>query len=133
MSQVRNLASQELDRPSCKQPFWLGYLPERLRTRVAQRPGLLKILGNIGWLSLDKVLRMGVGLFVGVWIARYLGPEQFGQLSYAITFVALFGGDCDHGAYSRHPGARSGQRAGAGPQVSGILRLRSDDTSMREC
>ena len=34
---------------------------------------------------------MGVGLFVGVWIARYLGPEQFGQLSYAMAFVALFG------------------------------------------
>lgn len=77
--------------PESKPPFWLGYLPGRLRARIAQRPGLLKILGNIGWLSLDKVLRMGVGLFVGVWVARYLGPEQFGQLSYAMAFVALFG------------------------------------------
>jgi O-antigen/teichoic acid export membrane protein len=33
---------------------------------------------------------MGVGLFVGVWVARYLGPEQFGILSYAIAFVSLF-------------------------------------------
>ena len=33
---------------------------------------------------------MSVGLFVGVWIARYLGPEQFGILSYAQAFVALF-------------------------------------------
>lgn len=36
-------------------------------------------------------MRMGVGLFVGVWIARYLGPEQFGLLNYASAFVALFG------------------------------------------
>lgn len=72
-------------------PPWLGVLPEGLRARIAQRPGLLKILGNIGWLSLDKALRMGVGLFVGVWIARYLGPEQFGLFSFATAFVGLFG------------------------------------------
>ncbi len=74
-----------------KPPPWLGYLREHLRVRIAQSPGLLKILGNIGWLSLDKALRMGVGLFVGVWVARYLGPEQFGQLSFAMAFAALFG------------------------------------------
>jgi O-antigen/teichoic acid export membrane protein len=34
---------------------------------------------------------MGVGLFVGMWIARYLGPEQFGLLSFATAFVGLFG------------------------------------------
>lgn len=34
---------------------------------------------------------MGVGLFVGVWVARYLGPEQFGLYSYALAFVSLFG------------------------------------------
>lgn len=33
---------------------------------------------------------MGVGLFVGVWVARYLGPEQFGLWSYAIAFTSLF-------------------------------------------
>jgi O-antigen/teichoic acid export membrane protein len=33
---------------------------------------------------------MGVGLLVGVWVARYLGPAQFGQLSYAIAFIGLF-------------------------------------------
>jgi PST family polysaccharide transporter len=34
---------------------------------------------------------MTVGLFVGVWIARYLGPVQFGQFSYAMALVAVFG------------------------------------------
>ncbi len=33
---------------------------------------------------------MGVGLLVGVWVARYLGPERFGLFNYAIAFVALF-------------------------------------------
>ena len=33
---------------------------------------------------------MVVGLFVGVWVARYLGPDRFGLLSYALAFVGLF-------------------------------------------
>jgi polysaccharide transporter, PST family len=40
---------------------------------------------------LDRILRMGVGLFVGVWVARYLGPAQFGSLNFALAYVALFG------------------------------------------
>jgi polysaccharide transporter, PST family len=53
-------------------------------------PGLRKIMGNMGWLMLDRVVRMGMGLFVGVWVARYLGPAQFGSLNFALAFVALF-------------------------------------------
>src|SRR5271169_3716703 len=50
-----------------------------------------KLLANLNWLLADKVLRLVGGLFIGVWMARYLGPEQFGALSYALAFVALFG------------------------------------------
>lgn len=39
----------------------------------------------------ERVATMVVGLGVTVWMARYLGPEQFGLFSYAISFVALFG------------------------------------------
>lgn len=38
----------------------------------------------------ERVLRMGVALLVGVYVARYLGPERFGLLSYATSFVGLF-------------------------------------------
>lgn len=77
--------------PKSKLPLWLDYLPARIRARITRHPGLLKIIVNIGWLTLDKVLRMGVGLVVGVWVARYLGPDQFGQFNYATAFVAMFG------------------------------------------
>jgi O-antigen/teichoic acid export membrane protein len=69
----------------------LNVIPAFLRRRIAHRPHLLKVVENIGWLFLDKLLRMGAGLLVGVWIARSLGPEQFGLLSFATAFVALFG------------------------------------------
>lgn len=62
-----------------------------IRTRISHRPNLMRILENISWLFFDKFLRMGVGLLVGVWIARYLGPEQFGLLGFASAFIALFG------------------------------------------
>jgi len=53
-------------------------------------PGLHKIVGNIGWLLFDRILRMGVGFFVVAWVARYLGPEQFGLLEYSLAFIWLF-------------------------------------------
>lgn len=34
---------------------------------------------------------MGVGLLVGVWVARYLGPEQFGLINFALAFIGMFG------------------------------------------
>lgn len=52
----------------------------------------MKYFKNTSWLFAEKILRMVVGLFVGIWVARYLGPEQFGLFSYAQSFVALFAG-----------------------------------------
>ena len=54
-------------------------------------PGLRRILGNMGWLMVDRMVRLGMGLFVTVWVARYLGPAQFGSLNFAFAFVSLFG------------------------------------------
>lgn len=53
-------------------------------------PNTYKIAINTAWLIGDKILRLGAGLFVGVWLARYLRPEQFGLLNYAAAFVTLF-------------------------------------------
>lgn len=71
-------------------PRWLRFLPASIRNRIQDSQNVQKIIGNVGWLFFDKVLRMGVGLFVGVWVARYLGPERFGIMSYGIAFVGLF-------------------------------------------
>jgi len=57
---------------------------------LKNHPGFRKYFANTSWLFGEKILRMVVGLFVGIWVARYLGPEQFGLLSYAQSFVGLF-------------------------------------------
>ena len=62
----------------------------RARARLGQR-GVRKIAANTGWLMAERVLQMTAGLVVTVWMARYLGPAQFGVLSYAMAFVGLFG------------------------------------------
>ena len=50
-------------------------------------PGLRRILGNVSWLMVDRVVRMGMGLFVGVWTARFLGPAQFGSLNLSLIHI----------------------------------------------
>ena len=53
-------------------------------------PGFRKYFANTSWLLGERILRMGVSLFVGIYVARFLGPEKFGLLSYALGFVMLF-------------------------------------------
>ena len=55
-----------------------------------KHPEFKKYFANISWLMAEKILRAIVNLFVGAYVARYLGPEQFGLLSYAVSFVFLF-------------------------------------------
>lgn len=50
-----------------------------------------RFLSNTGWLVLDKVIRLGLGLLVGVLVARYLGPAKLGLISYAYALLGLWG------------------------------------------
>jgi len=58
--------------------------------KLKNHKGFMKYFKNTSWLFGEKILRMTVGLFVGVWVARYLGPERYGLFSYAQSFVGLF-------------------------------------------
>ncbi len=69
---------------------WTRYLPSFIQQKLEGRHALQKAISNTGWQFADNIMRMGVGLFVGIWVARYLGPEQYGVFSYALAFVALF-------------------------------------------
>ena len=62
----------------------------KLLKDVRKRKSLLKIIANINWLTVEKIFNMLVSLFVGVWVARYLGPDKYGAMNYAVAFIALF-------------------------------------------
>lgn len=51
--------------------------------------GLKKYFANTSWLLFDRVLRLIFAFITTILIVRYLGPEQFGILSYAISIVSL--------------------------------------------
>ncbi len=69
---------------------WIQLLPDFIRVKVEGRHALQRALSNTGWLFADQIIRLGAGLLVGVFVARYLGPQQFGALNYALAFVTLF-------------------------------------------
>src|ERR1700744_44346 len=69
-----------------------------LRARLAAQGPLRAIVANTGWLVFDRVIRVLIGLTVGAWIARYLGPAGSGELSYVVAFIALFQAAANLGA-----------------------------------
>ena len=52
---------------------------------------LLSIAKNSGWLIFDRLIRLVFGIFVSGWVARYLGPTNFGELAYVMAYIAIFG------------------------------------------
>lgn len=60
------------------------------KEHLAARPDIKRIAINSSWLIGDKVLRLFMGLLVGAWVARYLGPLNYGRLAYIVAFLAIF-------------------------------------------
>lgn len=65
-------------------------LPKNLKSKVEHNQEIRMIMGNINWLTLENLLRSLISIFIFGWVARYLGPEDFGLMNYALSFVALF-------------------------------------------
>ena len=49
-----------------------------------------KVIRNVVWAVIGKVVTLLGSLLVGIFVARYLGPEQYGLMNYVISFVMLF-------------------------------------------
>ena len=62
---------------------------DKLKEWVAT-PGFQKYFKNTGWLFFGRVFMLGISFFVGAYIARYLGPSNYGLLNYVVSFVGLF-------------------------------------------
>lgn len=52
--------------------------------------GFQRYFQNTGWLFGSRILTLIISFFATIFIARNLGPTNFGQLSYAVSFVSLF-------------------------------------------
>ncbi|MEI6042262.1 MAG: flippase [bacterium] len=64
----------------------LSYIKEKW-----QHAGFQKYLKNTGWMFFGRIFSLVISLFVSIYIARQLGPEQYGTLNFIISFVSIAG------------------------------------------
>lgn len=57
---------------------------------LKQRESFRKILKSFQYLSSERLIKLVVGIIVHAWLARFLGPEKFGRLSYITNFTSIF-------------------------------------------
>jgi O-antigen/teichoic acid export membrane protein len=57
---------------------------------ILEHGGFKRYFKNTGWMFMGQVVNTIVAFFVGAYMARYLGPSNFGLLSFVVGFVGLF-------------------------------------------
>lgn len=68
--------------------------------KAAQRFKNSKEAKNASWVICGKLAQMMLSLFVGILTARYLGPSNYGTISYANSYIAFFTSLCTLGINS---------------------------------
>jgi len=58
---------------------------------VLNHDGYKRYFSNTSWMFGGQMFSLLVSFFIGAWIARYLGPENYGVFSYSVAFVGIFG------------------------------------------
>ncbi|AUC78653.1 flippase [Nonlabens sp. MB-3u-79] len=59
-------------------------------SKIFKSVEISRYFNNALWLLVEKGVRVIDAFFVGIWIAKYLGPNDYGTLSYSESFVYLF-------------------------------------------
>ena len=58
--------------------------------QLRENKAFVRYFVNSSWMIFEYGLKIVSALLVSVYVARYLGPENFGVLSYALAIVAVF-------------------------------------------
>jgi len=56
---------------------------------LVRHSGFRRYFVNTSWMFAIQGVRLIIGFFVSLWVARYLGPEQFGIYSYVNSFLLI--------------------------------------------
>lgn len=57
---------------------------------ILKTEGFKKYFSNTSWLMVENFIRMGISFFVGIYVARYLGPDRLGVFSFSQSYTFLF-------------------------------------------
>ena len=55
-----------------------------------QNEGLRKYSASAGWMLFARIGTLVISFTVSIYVVRYLGPHNYGLLSYAVSFVSIF-------------------------------------------
>jgi O-antigen/teichoic acid export membrane protein len=58
--------------------------------KLIQSQGFKKYFTNTSWLLIDNTATLAIGLFVSIFIARHLGPADFGLFNFAKSLAKFF-------------------------------------------
>lgn len=64
-------------------------IPKKWRW-ILNHGGFRRYLTNTGWMVFGNIFSLILSFLVGAWVIRYLGPEEYGILSYVLAFVGIF-------------------------------------------
>ena len=63
--------------------------PQRWRW-ILDHEGFRRYFSNTGWMFVGQLFSLLASFFIGTWVARYLGPQDYGVVNYVVAFVGLF-------------------------------------------
>jgi len=64
---------------------------------IIKKLKISKVITNSLWMILSTVIQMIVSLFLNIYIARYLGANNYGVINYGLSFVNFFASICTLG------------------------------------
>lgn len=65
------------------------FLPESWILELKSQ-GLKRYFFHSGWNLTGKIFASAVAFFVNIYIVRYFGPDQYGLISYVVSYVSMF-------------------------------------------
>ncbi len=65
------------------------FFPAKYRW-ILNHDGFKRYFANTGWMFFGQMFSLLISFFIGAWIARYLGPTNYGLVSYVVAFAGLF-------------------------------------------
>lgn len=57
---------------------------------LQNNPVIRAVLDNSNWMIAEQGARLLIGFTVGVWLARYLGPHDFGVFASTLAYIMIF-------------------------------------------
>ena len=60
-----------------------------LINKISNNQGVHRYGISTIWMLFEKILRIFLGIYVGIFVAKHLGPNGFGILNYSQSFVAI--------------------------------------------